>query len=453
MIKKYILLHALFLSSFIAYAEPLDPVELLSNYIGVDTVNPPGNESRAVDFYAKIFEAEGIEFSSAESAPGRGNIWARIKGGNLPALILLQHTDVVPASKEYWDTDPLVAEIKDGYLYGRGVIDMKGAGISQLVSFIRLHRSGQSLNRDVVFVATADEEAGGMFGAGWLINNHPEIFEGAGFVINEGGSGQIIDGEKVFAIEITQKVPVWLRFTAVDTPGHGSSPRTTSSVSRIVHALNLVRENPFPPRIIPSVDAYFKSLSLKMDGKEAKTFANMKRFIGSKKFQAELQESSPSYHALTRDTCSLTMLEGSQKINVVPPVAAAEIDCRMLPDRTSEEFIQDIKDLVEPAGVDVEVILAFSPAVSSVDSEFFKHITNVTQKLHPGSRIVPAVSTGFTDSHFTRDLGIDSYGFNPVLFDAKDWRGVHGNNERVSIAGYLKGTEDLHQIVSQFVTD
>jgi len=453
MIKKYTLLHALFLSSFIAYAEPLDPVELLSNYIGVDTVNPPGNESRAVDFYAKIFEAEGIEFSSAESAPGRGNIWARIKGGNLPALILLQHTDVVPASKEYWDTDPLVAEIKDGYLYGRGVIDMKGAGISQLVSFIRLHRSGQSLNRDVVFVATADEEAGGMFGAGWLINNHPEIFEGAGFVINEGGSGQIIDGEKVFAIEITQKVPVWLRFTAVDTPGHGSSPRTTSSVSRIVHALNLVRENPFPPRIIPSVDAYFKSLSLKMDGKEAKTFANMKRFIGSKKFQAELQESSPSYHALTRDTCSLTMLEGSQKINVVPPVAAAEIDCRMLPDRTSEEFIQDIKDLVEPAGVDVEVILAFSPAVSSVDSEFFKHITNVTQKLHPGSRIVPAVSTGFTDSHFTRDLGIDSYGFNPVLFDAKDWRGVHGNNERVSIAGYLKGTEDLHQIVSQFVTD
>ena len=421
--------------------------------VGVDTVNPPGNESRAVDFYANIFEQEGIEYSSAESAPGRGNIWARIKGGDLPALILLQHTDVVPATKEYWDSDPLVAEIKDGYLYGRGVIDMKGVGISQLVSFIKLHRSGLSLNRDVVFIATADEEAGGIYGAGWLIENHPEVFEGAGFLINEGGSGQIIDGEKVFAIEITQKVPVWLRFTAVDTPGHGSSPRTTSSVSRIVHALNLVRENPFPPRIIPSVDAYFKSLSLKMDGKQAKAFANMKRYITSKKFQKELQESSPHYHALTRDTCSLTMLEGSQKINVVPPVAAAEIDCRMLPDRTSEEFIQDIKDLVEPAGVSVDVILAFSPAVSSVDSEFFKHIAKVTQQLHPGSRIVPAVSTGFTDSHFTRDLGIDSYGFNPVLFDPKDWRGVHGNNERVSIASYLQGTEDLHQIVSQFVID
>ena len=453
MIKKYFLLNVLLALSFASYAEPLDPVQLLSEFVGVDTVNPPGNESRAVDFYANIFEQEGIEYSSAESAPGRGNIWARIKGGDLPALILLQHTDVVPATKEYWDSDPLVAEIKDGYLYGRGVIDMKGAGISQLVSFIKLHRSGLRLNRDVVFVATADEEAGGTYGAGWLIENHPEIFEGAGFVINEGGSGQIIDGEKVFAIEITQKVPVWLRFTAVDTPGHGSSPRTTSSVSRIVHALNLVRENPFPPRIIPSVDAYFKSLSLKMDGKQAKAFANMKRYITSKRFQAELQETSPSYHALTRDTCSLTMLEGSQKINVVPPVAAAEIDCRMLPDRTAKEFIQDIRDLVEPAGVSIEVILAFSPAVSSVDSEFFKHIARVTEKLHPGSRIVPAVSTGFTDSHFTRDLGIDSYGFNPVLFDPKDWRGVHGNNERVSIASYLQGTEDLHQIVSQFVID
>ena len=117
----------------------LDPIKLLSEFVSVDTINPPGNESRAVDFYAKIFEEEGIEYFTAESAPGRGNIWARIKGGDKPGLILLQHTDVVPASKDYWETDPMIAEIKDGYLYGRGVIDMKGAGISHLISFIRLH--------------------------------------------------------------------------------------------------------------------------------------------------------------------------------------------------------------------------------------------------------------------------------------------------------------------------
>ena len=435
------------------HAEQLDPVQLLSDYIGVDTVNPPGNESRAVDFYAAIFDEEGIEYSSGESAPGRGNIWARLKGGDKPALILLQHTDVVPASKDYWETDPLSAEIKDGYLYGRGVIDMKGAGISHLVAFLRLHRSGVTFNRDIVFVATADEEAGGLYGAGWMVENHPEVFDGAGYAINEGGSGLKINGDKVFSIEVTQKVPVWLRLTANDVPGHGSSPRTTSSVSRIVHALNLIRENPFPPRIIPAVDTYFKSLALNMKGDDARAFSNIKRVIKRKNFLPELQKSSPRYHALTRDTCSLTMLQGSQKINVVPPVAVAEVDCRMLPDRPAEEFISDFTKLVAPAGVKVELILAFKPAVSSTESEFFQHIKSVTGALHPGSRVVPGVSTGFTDSHFTRELGIDSYGFNPVLFEPEEFNGVHGNNEKIKVSSFIQGTEDLYQIVSQFVID
>ena len=338
LLKKYFISLIAVLTVSVS-ADPLDPIQLLSDFVGVDTINPPGNESRAVDFYAKIFAEEGIEYSSAESAPGRGNIWARIKGGDKPALMLLQHTDVVPASKDYWETDPLVAQIKDGYLYGRGVIDMKGAGISQLVSFIRLHREGKKLNRDIIFLATADEEAGGLFGAGWMIENHPEVFNGVGYVINEGGSGMKIDNDKVFTIEVTQKVPVWLRMTATDIPGHGSTPRETSSVSRIVHALNLIRENPFPPRIIPAVDAYFKSLSVNMSGNDALAFADIRSAIKEEGFLVSLQKTSPSYHALTRDTCSLTMLQGSQKINVVPPVAVAEVDCRMLPDRPAEEFI------------------------------------------------------------------------------------------------------------------
>jgi acetylornithine deacetylase/succinyl-diaminopimelate desuccinylase-like protein len=452
LLKKYFISLIAVLTVSVS-ADPLDPIQLLSDFVGVDTINPPGNESRAVDFYAKIFAEEGIEYSSAESAPGRGNIWARIKGGDKPALMLLQHTDVVPASKDYWETDPLVAQIKDGYLYGRGVIDMKGAGISQLVSFIRLHREGKKLNRDIIFLATADEEAGGLFGAGWMIENHPEVFNGVGYVINEGGSGMKIDNDKVFTIEVTQKVPVWLRMTATDVPGHGSTPRETSSVSRIVHALNLIRENPFPPRIIPAVDAYFKSLSVNMSGNDALAFADIRSAIKEEGFLASLQKTSPSYHALTRDTCSLTMLQGSQKINVVPPVAVAEVDCRMLPDRPAEEFIKDFKNLVSPSGVEVDLILAFAPAVSSTQSELFQHIESMTSKLHPGSRVAPAVMTGFTDSHFTRELGIDSYGFNPVLFDSDSFSGVHGNNERVKVSSYLQGTEDLYQIVSEFAVD
>ena len=449
--KRKLLVTLLILSSTSILANSLDPVDLLSDFVAVNTINPPGNESRAVDFYAKIFEQEGVEFSTAESAPGRGNIWARIEGGNEPALILLQHTDVVPASKDYWDTDPMVAEIKDGYLYGRGVIDMKGAGISHLISFLKLHRENKKLNRDLVFLATADEEAGGLYGAGWMIENHPEVFEGAGFVINEGGSGVRIGDETVFSIEVTQKVPVWLRLTATDEPGHGSSPRATSSVTRIIHALNLVRENPFPARIIPAVDAYFKSLAMNMTGKNAQSFSDIKNAINEDGFLEQLQAFSPSYHALTRDTCSLTMLQGSQKINVVPPVAIAEVDCRMLPDRSAEEFIEDFKNLIEPAGVKVDLVLAFAPAVSSTKSNFFQHIKSTTSRMYPGSRVAPAVSTGFTDSHFTRELGIDSYGFNPIIFNPEDFSGVHGNNERVKVSSYIQGTEDLYQIVSKFV--
>ena len=246
---KKLLLPILAISCMNMHASSLEvddeAVEWLQEYLQIDTVNPPGNESRAVDFYADIFKSEGIEFKSAESAPGRGNIWARIKGGNKPTLILLQHTDVVPANMNYWTADPFSGEIKDGYIWGRGALDMKGTGISQLATFLSLHRAGIKLNRDVVFLATADEEAGGAFGAGWMVDNHPEVFEGAGLLINEGGSGYQSNEKIIFGVEVTQKVPVWLRLTAVDIPGHGSSPRTTSSVTRIVEALNRIKENPF----------------------------------------------------------------------------------------------------------------------------------------------------------------------------------------------------------------
>ena len=242
-----------------------EAVRWLQDFIRVDTINPPGNEYRAVDFYSAIFEAEGIEYETAESAPGRGNIWARLEGGDEPGLILLQHTDVVPAEEEFWTIDPLSGDIRDGVILGRGTRDMKGLGIIQLATFLSLHRSGVELNRDVIFLATADEEAGGYFGVGWLIENRPEIFDGVGILLNEGGGGSSNeDGDIVFGVEVTQKVPVWLRLNAIDTPGHGSSPRTTSAVTRIVSALNLLLENPFPPRIIGPVSEYFSELSVDM---------------------------------------------------------------------------------------------------------------------------------------------------------------------------------------------
>ena len=439
--------------SLISAAETIETeaVEWLKAYLQIETVNPPGNESRAVDYIANIFEQEGIEFNSAESAPGRGNIWARIEGGDKPALVLLHHSDVVPVNEKYWDFDPFSGEIKDGYILGRGALDMKGTGISHLANFINLHRQGKKLNRDVIFIGAADEESGGNFGVGWLVKNHPEIFEGAGLLLNEGGSGYKSNDSIVFSVEITQKVPVWLRLTAIDTPGHGSSPRSTSSVSRVVKALNIIWNNPFPPRIIPEVEKVFIERSGGLDEPYSSEYRNIKESIKDPIFMQRLQSFSASAHALTRDTCSLTRMMGSSKINVVTSEAWAEVDCRMLPDRTTEEFISDFKALIKDTGVEVELIMSAVPAISQTDSELFLAIEDFSKNNYPGSRVAPSVSTGFTDSRFTRGLGIQSYGFNPLISTGDEYSSIHGNNERINEKAFRQSVKDLGIILDKIL--
>ena len=430
-----------------------EAVDWLQNYIQIDTINPPGNEYRAVDFLAEIFEAEGIEYQTAESAPGRGNIWARLEGGNEPGLILLQHSDVVPADEEFWTIPVLSGAIRDGVILGRGARDMKGLGTLQLATFIALHRSGVKLNRDVVFLATADEEAGGLFGVGWLIENRPEIFEDIGILLNEGGGGSRVGQSVVFSVEVTQKVPVWLRLYAIDQPGHGSSPRTTSSVTRIVQALNTMLENPFPPRIIGPVNEYFGALSLDMDEDWASSYADIQSAINDPSFVAKLHDARPAHNSLIRDTCSMTRMSGSNKINVIPPTAWAELDCRILPDKPADQFISELDDLIGYTGVEIQKIMAFTPAISETNSRLYRAIDSVTQELHPGSRVLPSVSTGFTDSHFTRDLGIISYGFNPIITNRGEHTGVHGNDEQVGEEAFRRGVGDFYAVVRNVVID
>lgn len=430
-----------------------EAVGWLQDLIRLDTVNPPGNEYRAVEYLSRLFDAEGISYETAESAPGRGNIWARLEGGDEPALILLQHTDVVPAEEEFWTIDPLSGDIRDGEILGRGAVDMKGLGTIQLATFISLHRSGVELNRDVIFLATADEEAGGFYGVGWLIDNHPEIFDGVGILLNEGGGGSRDEQDIVFGVEVTQKVPVWLKLNAIDTPGHGSSPRPNSSVTRIVRALNLILDNPFPPRVIGPVASYFANLSVDMNPEWAPYYANIERSIQDPDFIARLHSERPGHHSLIRDTCSMTRLSGSSKINVIPPQAWAELDCRILPDKPSAQFIAELEDLIAETGVEVETIMAFTPAISDTNTRLFQAIRNVTGELHPGSRVLASVSTGFTDSHFTRDLGIVSYGFNPLITDVGTATGVHGNDEHVNEAAFRRAVSDYYAIVRNVVID
>lgn len=428
-------------------------VELLQEYLRIDTTNPPGNETRAVDFFARILELEGIAYETAESAPGRGNIWARLRGGGEPALLLLHHSDVVPADPAFWDTAPLSGEIRDGHVYGRGALDTKTLGILHLQAFLALHRSGHALNRDVIFMATADEEAGGFFGVGWLVENRPEAFEGVGIVLNEGGRTLVTEtGAKQVGIEVTQKVPVWLRLLASGVPGHGSRPRAESAVTKLLEALGRIRAREWEPRILPVVDRYFRGISVIQGEEWEEPFLDLANSVREPGFLARLQATDPTLAALTRNTCSITRLNGSGKINVVPPTASAELDCRVLPDQDVGAFVAEIQRI---AGADIEVqtIMAFTPAVSPTDTHVYATLEAVMQERFPDAVIVPAVSSGFTDSHFLRDLGITAYGYTPLLVPVQDQAGVHGNNERVSIENVRRGAEIMRQILERVAYD
>jgi acetylornithine deacetylase/succinyl-diaminopimelate desuccinylase-like protein len=429
-----------------------DPLDRLARYISVDTTNPPGNEMRGVAFFAPILEEAGIPFDSAESAPGRGNIWARLEGGDEPALVLLHHMDVVPATASAWDSDPLIAVEKEGYLYGRGALDTKALGIMQLEAFLALHRSGKRLDRDVLFMATADEEAGGAFGAGWLVENRPELFEKVGFLLNEGGSCQQ-SNELACTVEVAQKVPVWLKLAAEDTPGHGSAPRTTSAPSRLVAALERIRRAPFEPRVLPSVRTMFASLARTEEPKWQEPLREIDEAIQDPDFLVRLQAEKPHLHALIRNTCSLTVLSGSSKINVVPPEASAELDCRVLPDQDVDAFIEAIRERIADDAIRIEKIMAFSAAASPSDTELFRVLESVSKEHYPKAIVIPSVTAGFTDSHFFRDLGIVSYGFGPIVVTQEDYLGVHGNNERIGVKNFRQGVRAMTEIVERFSVD
>jgi acetylornithine deacetylase/succinyl-diaminopimelate desuccinylase-like protein len=424
----------------------------LAEYIRVNTQNPPGNETRGAEFFAPIFDAAGISYDTAESAPGRGNIWARLSGGDQPALVLLNHMDVVPADLRYWSANPFGGAIRDGHIYGRGALDMKGLGIVQLQAFLALHASGKRLNRDVIFAATADEEAGGAFGAGWLVENKPEIFEGVGYLLNEGGGGTVLGEDTVFSVEITQKVPLWLRLIAHGNPGHGSTPQVETAVTRALRAGDRLARTRFPARLIPAVQAMFEGMAPYQNEMLSGRYADIGGAVNDAEFMHYLQLTNPAHHALLRNTCSLTGMQGSSKINVVPTEAMIELDCRLLPDQDPERFIEELALIINDPNVEIEKIMGFTPAVSTPDNPLYRLIESVYERHFPAAVVVPGVATGFTDSHFFRDLGIVSYGFGPFVVPGTDRRGVHGNNERVSVENMERGTRVMIDLLERFTT-
>jgi len=424
-----------------------EAVHLLSEYIKVETINPPGNEHRATAFISRILDKEEIPYKIFESDPGRSSLYTCLKGdGSKRPVILLSHSDVVPVDREFWSVDPFGGVIKDGYIWGRGALDMKNLGIAELVAFLTIHRQKIPLKRDIILLNTADEEAGGRLGAGWMTANHPELFQDAEFLVNESGKGRMENGTALYSVDITEKTPCWLKLTASGEPGHGSRPKPHSSVNRLLRALSRILEYTPPLRVTPPVETYFSGIAGLQTGNRKKQFSDIKTAIKDPAFLAELNHSS-QYAAVLSNTLSITMMEGSNKINIIPQTATAELDCRLLPGEKPERFMQELRKIINDDGIAIEPILTFGNGASPFESEFVAAIETVVSRYHKKVHVVPNILSGFTDSHFFRDLGVHCYGFSPFLLPGDDLRGIHGNDERISEENMKRGPKILFEIL------
>ena len=438
-----------------------EAVAKLGEYIRVDTTNPPGNESRGVAWLAKVFAAEGIAYQTGESAPGRGSIVARLKAtvpNAEPALVLLSHIDVVPVNAEFWTVPPYSGEIRDGFVWGRGALDMKSTAIAELMAFLKLHRDKTPLRRDVIFLATADEEAGGEFGAGWVARSKSEWFAGAGFLLNEGARSRASDDGKpvYFGVGPTEKTPAWLKLIAAGTPGHGSVPRPESSVNRLIAALERLRTWQSPLEVTPPVARALATQAPFEPEPWRARYADIAAFVAQPGARAELAK-QPNLLALLTNTVSITGLEGTKKINIIPPVATALVDCRLLPGWTIERWVAEVKRVLADDSIKVEVVLNFPPTASAVDTPLYAAIESAVKALHSeacpgqaGAGVTQSVSAGFTDSHFFRENGIVSYGFGAFPLAEKESGRAHGNDERIPVKTFTDGLRLFWEVVSNF---
>lgn len=429
-----------------------EALELFIQYLKIDTTNPPGNEIRAARFFAGICKREGIEHQVFEPSPGRGVIWARVRGdGSRRPIVLLNHSDVVPHSKEFWSVDAFSAAIKDGFIYGRGAMDMKSLGMAQFVTMLTLKRAKVPLKRDVIFLATADEEAGGLNGAGWFAKNHPELIKGAEFLFNEGGNNIVDSSGKVLSVGVgpSEKTPAWLRLTATGEPGHGSTPRANSSVNRLLRALNRLLDYTPPIQLTPVVEQSFRSVAQLMPPQQAAKYANLREAVKDPDFLRQL-ESDPFARSIIRNTISVTVLQGSNKINVIPPVATAEIDTRLVPGEKLDRWIAELRGVIKDDSIKIEPILSFEANDSPTDSELVKTVAAIVKQKFPEAVITYPVLAGFTDSHYYRDLGVMSYGFSPFVAPPRELGGgYHGNDEHIGKKAYVEGVRFFYEIVER----
>jgi acetylornithine deacetylase/succinyl-diaminopimelate desuccinylase-like protein len=427
-----------------------EATDLLSRYIQLNTTNPPGNELEAARMLREKFLTDGIPATTWEPVHGRGIVAARLRGigKHTKSIILLSHIDVVPANAKEWEVAPFSGAVKDGKIWGRGSIDDKGPGVIELMAMLAIKRAGILLDRDVIFVATGDEEEGGKNGAGWFVDHEANVFADAGYLINEGGGIRTLSDNtrKAYVVSVTEKTPLWIRLTATGPAGHASDPPAETAVTRLVRALDKLSEYKTPVHVIGPVNDYYHTMAELEHGPR-----QMLDLAAALKDPDYLKTflSDPSQNAHVRDTITPTVLSASDKTNVISETAYAEVDCRLLPGSDPKTVVNDIKKVIADDSIKLDVILNFPPISSPSRSPLMTAIATLA-KDHDRATVVPSMVIGFTDSHYFRHKKIVSYGFIPVEVTPAEAKGVHGINERIGVKELAEGIQRMVELLRVF---
>lgn len=408
-----------------------EAVKTLQQYLRIDTSIPPGDVAKAADLLQSVLEREGIPVKRFESGPGRSIVMGRLKGsGAAKPIVLLHHMDVVPADKSRWKRDPFGGEIAENAIWGRGAMDMKGPGIAHLYAFIALKRSNVLLDRDIILMAVPDEEIGGTLGALWMRDNHYKEFEPE-YILDEGGFGSrdlFTTGKLVFGISVAEKKILWLKLTAEGVAGHGSQPHDRNPNDRLVKALARLLSEPLPSS----------------DFSVLQTLKSRVGALTPNKFNNAIQHS----------TISLTSIRSGvgepPKVNVIPSIAEATLDCRVLPGTPKQAWLAEVARRLGDPQITIEVTYESpDPVVTTQDSAFYRGLEAAVKKHHPEAIVTPMIVPYGTDANSFRALGVKSYGFTPAILPADVVASMHGDAEHLPLGALGPAIQILYDALVQ----
>ncbi len=434
-----------------------EAVQILSNYIKVDTTNPPGKEMAGAHYLQGLLEEEGFSAAVLESQPHRGNLICTMKGTDgLPPLVLLHHMDVVPAEAEKWKYPPYSGAVANGEVWGRGAQDCKSLGIIELMAFLLLKREGIQPKRDIVYMATADEETGGKWGVGWLFQNHPEMMKGE-YVINEGGGvGMLVGQRNVYTCQTAEKGICWLKLTFRGKPGHGSIPHDHNCIAKMAKAIERISSYRSRLRRTPTTENFIKGIAEEQRFPRSFLMKQLLNPFFSKAVQERIPDAGLKgmVGAILRNTFVPTMLQGGQKINIIPSECSCQVDCRILPGVTPEMIKAELRDLLfDFRDYEVEILQTSPASESPADNALYRALEKTLKQVDPKAKMIPSMLTGATDSRYFRDKGAAAYGFQPMppMDNLSEYLSrVHGHDERISAESLLFGTRVLYELLKVF---